>query len=83
MNGRWTLLTMLILSVGLAGCQGLAPPDFAHPGSAQYQRSRAHRYDPYPENESGPEVVGARPLEYEKPPAEVGRARWTIPNRGR
>ncbi len=66
----------LALVVGAAGCRGLAPPNWSHPGPAEYQQRRAERFDPYPENEVAPAIVGARPREYEKPPAEVLRARW-------
>ena len=42
----------------LAGCQSTAPPSLTHPGSAQVQQNRAVRFDPYPENEMGPPMVG-------------------------
>ena len=83
MNHQCTFLTVAVLITGLAGCQGLAPPSVLHPGPAEYQQRRAQRFDPYPENEPGPEIVGARPLEYGKPPAEVQRARWSPWNTGR
>jgi hypothetical protein len=77
MDARRTLLLATILLVAVVGCRGLAPPPlFQPPGSAQYQRARAERFDPYPENEPGPAIVGARPLEYQDPPAEVRRSRW-------
>ncbi len=80
-------LGALTLSMGLlvvaGGCQGMAPPGFFRPGPAEYQQSQAQRFDPYPENEPGPTVVGARPLEYQNPPAEVLRARWLPWNWGR
>ena len=37
-------------------------------------RARAPWYDPYPENEPGPAMVGVRPREYQKPPPEPSRA---------
>jgi len=65
-----------ILLVSGIGCQNLARPNLASPGTAEAQRARAVQFDPYPENEPGPRVVGGRPMEYEEPAAEVFRARW-------
>ncbi len=73
MNARTVLF--LLLAGGVAGCSGLAPPNLAYPGPAGYQQARAQLFDPYPENEPGPAVEGARPREYAKPVAEVERAR--------
>ncbi|NQT15499.1 MAG: membrane or secreted protein [Planctomycetes bacterium] len=69
-------LLAAILVMGSVGCKSVSPPDWFHPGPAASQQSRAERYDPYPENEPGPTIVGARPREYQKPPAEPSRARW-------
>jgi hypothetical protein len=71
------LLTGLLLMGGAAGCRGLAPPDWCHPGTAEQQQHRAHRFDPFMENETGPPVPETRPRGYQIPPAEPGRARWT------
>ncbi len=65
-----------ILLAASTGCQNLARPNLACPGTAEAQQARAERFDPYPENEPGPKIVGGRPMEYENPPAEVFRARW-------
>ena len=65
-----------ILLAASTGCRNLARPNFACPGTAEAQQARAIQFDPYPENEPGPKVVGGRPMEYEQPPAEVFRARW-------
>ena len=62
-------------SAALAGCANMPPG--SHPGTAQYQRSMAERFDPYPENEPGPAIVGGRPMEFEKPIPETQRARWS------
>ena len=64
----------------LAGCQSTAPPSLAHPGSAQVQQNRAVRFDPYPENEMGPPMVGVRPRDYENPLPEPTRSRWQVGN---
>ena len=47
---------------------------------AAYQQKKAERFDPYADNDIGPEVVGARPRDYQKPIPETSRARWTIPS---
>jgi hypothetical protein len=79
----WTRVAAMALLAGVAGCRGVDPPNFWRPGSAEYQQRQAERFDPYPENETGPPVVGSRPQGYEKPPAEVQRARWLPWNWGR
>jgi len=73
---RWMVWGMLVV-VEASGCAGLDRPNWFHPGPAQEQQLRAQRFDPYPENEPGPAITGARPREYEKPVPEVDRARWT------
>ena len=76
MRKFWSAVLGMALVVGAAGCSSLSPPNWSRPGPAEYQQRQAERFDPYPENEPGPAIVGARPREYEKPPAEVSRARW-------
>ena len=73
MNRPRLVLLAAVLPVVLAGCRGLAPPSWFRPGTAEYKQAQAEQFDPYPENEPAPEIVGARPLEYEKPVAEVRR----------
>lgn len=71
---RYAAVATLLMAA--AGCRNLAPPDFDRPGTAPAQQSRAHQFDPYPETEVGPAVVGSRPPSYDKPPPEVMRPRW-------
>jgi hypothetical protein len=78
MKGPWVLAAGLLIGVGLSGCKSTAGPSLFHPGVAQAQQNRALRYDPYPENESGPTMVGVRPRDYQKPPSEASRARWFL-----
>ena len=72
----------VLLLTALGGCQRTAGPCWLHPGSAHSQQTRALRYDPFPENEAGPTMVGVRPREYQKPPPEPSRARWCLGNWG-
>ncbi len=72
----------LLISVAICGCCRTAMPSWSHPGTADAQRCRALRYDPYPENEPGPAVVGVRPREFDQPPPEPSRARWQDGNWG-
>jgi hypothetical protein len=71
---------LLVLAIGVGavtfGCRSVSGPRLTGPGPAPYQQAQAERFDPYPETESGPAVVGSRPMEYEDPPPEVQRARW-------
>jgi len=71
---------LLVMFLVLAGCQSTAQPSLTHPGSAQVQQNRAVRFDPYPENETGPTMVGVRPRGYENPIPEPARSRWQLGN---
>ena len=69
------ILSLIALSAVLPACCGcLAMPNLAHPGTEEHQQARAQVFEPYPENDPGPPVVGARPREYQDPRAEVTRA---------
>jgi hypothetical protein len=71
---RLFLLTCLLLVFN--GCRGYSP--FAPPGTIQQQRLNASVHDPYADNAAGPEVVGGRPRDYQKPWSEADRSRsWT------
>jgi hypothetical protein len=82
MRRPWLFVAGLMMGTALGGCKNTAGPSWLHPGSAPAQQARALRYDPYPENEAGPEMVGVRPREYQKPPSEASRARWQHGNWG-
>ncbi|MEN6452374.1 MAG: hypothetical protein ABFC96_17940 [Thermoguttaceae bacterium] len=77
MTRLWLLALALPILVVPSGCCDTGRPDWTHPGSAEAQQKRALRYDPYPENEAGPALTGVRPREYDVPPPETSRARWT------
>lgn len=78
-------LTLWIAVLGFVavppGCADLAGPNWFHPGPAPYQQAQAERTDPYPEPDVAPEIVGGRPLGYQKPPSEAARVQteysWT------
>lgn len=72
-----------ILALLASGCAGMGRPNWLHPGPAAYQQKRAERFDPYPEPDVAPEVVGGRPREFQKPAPEPERARRTLPLFGR
>jgi hypothetical protein len=68
------LAVILIVCAGLFGCrsnQSLLRP----PGTIQKQRFNATVFDPYTDNEIGPEVVGGRPKDYQRPLSEPDRSR--------
>ena len=73
MGKAW--VSLIVAAVSLSGCRGIYVPSFQGPGSADYQRAWAQRYDPYPENQVGPEVLGGRPREFEETRSEPQRAR--------
>jgi hypothetical protein len=76
---RCALGGILLASASLLGGAACSPtiryPRWNAPGPAPYQRYVATQYDPYPQGDVGPEIVGGRPREYSKPPNEVARAR--------
>jgi hypothetical protein len=73
---RWLALSLLLFGTG-CHCSCC---DWFNPGSAVLQQSRAVRFDPYPDPNAGPAVVGGRPLGYENPPDEAVRAQqWRPP----
>lgn len=59
------------LMVAAGGCVAL--PRLCGPGSERQQQGRAQLFEPYPESEPGPPVVGGRPREYASPRAEILR----------
>jgi hypothetical protein len=71
------------LLLGLGGCRGYHSP-FDAPGTIQQQRLSASVHDPYVDNDAGPEVVGGRPRDYQKPWSEADRSRsWLSGAQGR
>jgi hypothetical protein len=78
---------LVVVAVAAACYTGCTPevhrykrfPDFFHPGWAQQQRNDAVAHDPYPLDDVGPEIVGGRPREYQRPLNEVERARMKAP----
>jgi hypothetical protein len=78
------LLFAAAVAVNAIGCtpevhRYMRFPDFVHPGWAHEQRGEAIEHDPYPLDDVGPEVVGGRPREYQRPLNEVERARMKAP----
>lgn len=55
------------------GCRGYRTPFNTSAGTFQQQRFEAVAHDPYPQDDLGPEVVGGRPRDYQKPVAEPVR----------
>ena len=77
MHNTWSLFTLVVVLATVAGCStSSGRTNLFCPGPAAYQQRRAERFDPYAERETGPEIVGARPREYDRPVAEPARARW-------
>jgi hypothetical protein len=72
------VLLVLTLTLLIGGCAGVKGPNWFHPGTAAYQQKQAERFDPYPDKQIAPEVVGGRPREYTNPLPETERARWPV-----
>ena len=77
MHKTLRIILPAILMAGVAGCQGVAGPNWSGPGTVAVQQKRAQRFDPYPEDEAGPPIEGGRPRGFQTPPAEVKRSRWS------
>ncbi len=73
MRGLLYLIALFVLLPVCGGC--LATPNVFHPGTEAHQQDRARIFEPYPENEPGPPIVGGRPREYQNPVAEVDRVK--------
>lgn len=74
-----TLLT-IALAVGgglVTGCTS-GRPNLRNPGDLQTQRFNAIAHDPYTDVDAGPEVVGGRPRDFQKPLPEPVRNRWLM-----
>jgi len=64
----------------LCGCSlAVRKPQLLHPGPAGFQRHNATQFDPFPQNDVAPEIVGGRPRDFQKPPDEVIRSRQYQP----
>lgn len=69
------LLSLLVILSSLAvvsGCRSMWPSIF-NPGSTEIQRANASLHDPYTDEDIGPNVVGGRPRDFQKPRAEPVR----------
>jgi hypothetical protein len=77
-------LLCALLSIGSAGCYSpyIRTPNFAHPGTAAQQRADAERFDPYPDPDAGPPVLGGRPPGFTRPLTETEWARRYVPPPG-
>jgi hypothetical protein len=64
-----------VLLLVFSGCRGYWNP-FMPPGTMHQQQLKATVHDPYTEPDIGPEVVGGRPRDYQKPLAEPVRNRY-------
>jgi hypothetical protein len=75
MRSLCLLMCGLVLLGAAGGCvQGR--PNWFSPGPAAYQRQRAQRFDPYPDDVAGPSIKDTRPPDYQESLPEPTRARW-------
>lgn len=77
MSARVFIILCGLALVANGGC-GAGKPNIRHPGDLQSQRFNAIAHDPYTDQDAGPEVVGGRPREFQKPLAEPVRNRWLM-----
>ena len=74
---RCRFVMLVALNLAAAGCTS-GRPNLMHPGDLQSQRYNAIAHDPYTDTDAGPEVVGGRPRDFQKPLAEPVRSRWLM-----
>ena len=67
---RLLLASLVVLAVG---CNSF--PRLYGPGTSRVQQLNASVHDPYADSDAGPEVVGSRPRDFQKPWAEPVRSR--------
>ena len=74
---RFAWLLLLLPLTVYAGCHSpdFGRPNWRHPGRIEDQQSRAAVFDPFPDNDGGPEVEGGRPPTYTTPPPDWQRSR--------
>ena len=78
--GFWKIVIGASLLTQLTACSPtIRYPRLASPGTAPLQRYNAEQFDPYPQNDMGPPIVGGRPLDYAIPISEVSRSRQSMP----
>lgn len=80
--GQLGLACLLMALVG--GCT-VSRPNWLNPGPIFYQQQRSVLFDPYGDNDLGPEVVGGRPRDFQHPRSEAEKAKLfkeTEPLRG-
>src|SRR4051812_2931157 len=84
-------IAAVLLLLVVAGCangrtaQQPPPPNNPYMARGQgavprLQRMETERFDPYPMTNVGPEVMGGRPQDFDKPRAEPTRGRWWQPS---
>ncbi len=74
---------LTIVGILLAELTACSPtirwPRLASPGTAPFQRHNAEQFDPYPQNDMAPAIVGGRPPDYMVPINQVERSRQGMP----
>jgi hypothetical protein len=66
----WTRSLGLLMALALltsSGCKSTRWPTLFQPGPTEYQRYNAIEHDPYPDPYQGPEALGTRPRDYQRP----------------
>jgi hypothetical protein len=70
---RIAAVAVALSLVALSGCADISRPDWLTPGTARQQRTRAQRFDPYPDPNVVHDDGSARPRDYLQPPPEADR----------
>ena len=74
MSRCFAMLLIGLIAVGITGCN-MSRSRLRSPGSVQQQRANAMMFAPFTDEDAGPEVVGGRPKDFQKPLSDTERSR--------
>ncbi len=67
---RFQYCLLLFACVLALGCETLGRPNWCNPGSASQQLNQAKQFDPFPDPNIGPPILGGRPEGFMEPRPE-------------
>ncbi|MCA9246217.1 MAG: hypothetical protein KDA42_03850 [Planctomycetales bacterium] len=70
---RFLCCTLVSVLFASGCCHHYPPLRLFNPGPAGHQQARTSRFDPYPDPDAGPEIMGGRPRDFDTPVPEPKR----------
>jgi hypothetical protein len=74
-SSRPMIAAMLFGAILSSGCGTIRGPNLFNPGPVESQKFWAQIFDPFPEDDYAPSISGGRPIDYDRAPPVVDRAR--------